>query len=90
MLLRSLNTDLSTTKWLTKLSFAYRFEVLKDLQENLIDFQQKLIKAVTYIYNLDNNSRLEKHTYIIKMISSWEMIIQENIKKLETIANTIY
>ena len=38
-------------------------KIFKDLQENLIDLQQELIKAVTYIYNLDNDSRLEKYTY---------------------------
>lgn len=35
----------------------------EDLQENLIDLQQELIKAVTYIYNLDNIKSLEKYTY---------------------------
>lgn len=35
----------------------------EDLQENLIDLQQELIKAVTYIYNLDNVKTLEKYTY---------------------------
>jgi len=39
-------------------------KIFKDLQENLIDLQQELIKAVTYIYNLDNDSRLEKYTYV--------------------------
>ena len=38
-------------------------KIFKDLQENLIDLQQELIKAVTYIYNLDNDSKLEKYTY---------------------------
>ena len=38
-------------------------KIFEDLQENLIDLQQELIKAVTYIYNLDNNSGLEKYTY---------------------------
>lgn len=35
----------------------------EDLQENLIDLQQELINAVTYIYNLNNDSKLEKYTY---------------------------
>lgn len=38
-------------------------KIFEDLQENLIDLQQELIKAVTYIYNLDNNKSLEKYTY---------------------------
>ncbi len=38
-------------------------KIFKDLQENLIDLQQELIKAVTYIYNLNNNKELEKYTY---------------------------
>ena len=38
-------------------------KVFEDLQENLIDLQHELIKAVTYIYNLNNNSGLEKYTY---------------------------
>ena len=38
-------------------------KIFEDLQENLIDLQQELIKAVTYIYNLNNNSELEKYTY---------------------------
>ena len=38
-------------------------KIFKDLQENLIDLQQELIKAVTYIYNLNSNSELEKYTY---------------------------
>ncbi len=39
-------------------------KIFEDLQENLIDLQQELIKAVTYIYNLNNNSELEKYTYM--------------------------
>ena len=38
-------------------------KIFEDLQENLIDLQQELIKAVTYIYNLDNNKALDKYTY---------------------------
>ncbi len=38
-------------------------KIFEDLQENLIDLQQELIKAVTYIYNLNNNTELEKYTY---------------------------
>ena len=38
-------------------------KIFEDLQQNLIDLQQELIKAVTYIYNLDNDSSLEKYTY---------------------------
>ncbi len=38
-------------------------KIFEDLQENLIDLQQELIKAVTYIYNLNNNKELEKYTY---------------------------
>ncbi len=38
-------------------------KVFEDLQENLIDLQHELIKAVTYIYNLNSNSELEKYTY---------------------------
>ena len=38
-------------------------KIFKNLQENLIDLQQELIKAVTYIYNLNNNNELEKYTY---------------------------
>lgn len=38
-------------------------KIFEDLQENLIDLQQELIKAVTYIYNLNNNNELEKYTY---------------------------
>ena len=38
-------------------------KIFEDLQENLIDLQQELIKAVTYIYNLNSNSKLEKYTY---------------------------
>ena len=38
-------------------------KIFEDLQENLINLQQELIRAVTYIYNLDNNSRLEQYTY---------------------------
>ena len=38
-------------------------KIFEDLQENLIDLQQELIKAVTYIYNLDNIKSLEKYTY---------------------------
>ena len=38
-------------------------KIFEALQENLIDLQQELIKAVTYIYNLDNDSRLGKYTY---------------------------
>ena len=35
-------------------------KIFEDLQENLIDLQQELINAVTYIYNLNNDSKLEK------------------------------
>ena len=38
-------------------------KIFEDLQENLIELQQELIKAVTYIYNLDNNKALDKYTY---------------------------
>ena len=38
-------------------------KIFEDLQENLIDLQQELIKAVTYIYNLDNIKSLDKYTY---------------------------
>ena len=38
-------------------------KIFEDLHENLIDLQQELIKAVTYIYNLNSNSKLEKYTY---------------------------
>ena len=38
-------------------------KIFEDLQEKLIDLQQELIKAVTYIYNLDNIEELEKYTY---------------------------
>ena len=38
-------------------------KIFEDLQRNLIDIQQELIKAVTYIYNLDNNKALDKYTY---------------------------
>jgi len=38
-------------------------KIFNDLQENLIDIQTELKNAVTYIYNLDNNSLLEKYTY---------------------------
>lgn len=38
-------------------------KIFEDLQENLIVLQQELIKAVTYIYNLDNNKALNKYTY---------------------------
>ena len=38
-------------------------KIFEDLQENLIDLQQELIKGVTYIYNLDNNTALDKYTY---------------------------
>ena len=38
-------------------------KIFEDLQENLIDLQLELINAVTYIYNLNNDSRLEKYTY---------------------------
>ena len=38
-------------------------KVFEDLQENLIELQQELIKGVTYIYNLDNNTALDKYTY---------------------------
>lgn len=38
-------------------------KIFEDLQENLIYLQQELIKAVTYIYNLDNNKALDKYTY---------------------------
>ena len=62
LLLRFLNADLSNygsneeyLKATTK--------IFEDLQENLIDLQQELIKAVTYIYNLDNIKSLDKYTY---------------------------
>ena len=38
-------------------------QIFEDLQEKLMDLQQELIKAVTYIYNLDNIKELEKYTY---------------------------
>jgi len=38
-------------------------KIFEDLQENLIDIQKELKNAVTYIYNLDYNSLLEKYTY---------------------------
>ena len=38
-------------------------QIFEDLQEKLMDLQQELIKAVTYIYNLDNIEELEKYTY---------------------------
>ena len=38
-------------------------KIFDDLQENLINLQGELIKAVTYIYNLNNDSNLEKYTY---------------------------
>ena len=38
-------------------------KIFEDLQENLIDLQGELINAVTYIYNLNNDSNLEKYTY---------------------------
>ena len=38
-------------------------KIFEDLQQNLIDLQQELIKAVTYIYNLDNIKSLDKYTY---------------------------
>ena len=37
--------------------------IFEDLKENLLELQQDLINAVTYIYNLDNNKLLEKYTY---------------------------
>ena len=38
-------------------------KIFEDLQENLIELQLELKNAVTYIYNLYNNSKLEKYTY---------------------------
>ena len=38
-------------------------KIFEDLHENLIDTQEELRKAVTYIYNLDNMKSLEKYTY---------------------------
>ena len=38
-------------------------KIFEDLKENLLDLQQELTNAVTYIYNLDNNKDLEKYTY---------------------------
>ena len=38
-------------------------KIFNDLKEDLIDLQQELIKAVTYIYNLDNNRNLSRYTY---------------------------
>ena len=38
-------------------------KIFEDLKEKLLDLQQELINAVTYIYNLDNNNLLEKYTY---------------------------
>ena len=38
-------------------------KIFEDLQGNLLDLQQELINAVTYIYNLDNNKALDKYTY---------------------------
>ena len=37
-------------------------KIFEDLKEKLLDLQQELINAVTYIYNLDNKA-LEKYTY---------------------------
>ena len=38
-------------------------KIFEDLKDNLLDLQQELINAVTYIYNLDNNKLLKKYTY---------------------------
>ena len=38
-------------------------KIFEDLQENLFDLQLELKNAVTYIYNLNNDSKLEKYTY---------------------------
>ena len=38
-------------------------KIFEDLHENLIDTQEELRKAVTYIYNLNNIKSLEKYTY---------------------------
>lgn len=38
-------------------------KIFEDLQENLLDLQQELIKAVIYIYNLNSNNKLDKYTY---------------------------
>ena len=38
-------------------------KIFEDLHENLIDTQEELKRAVTYIYNLDNIKSLEKYTY---------------------------
>ena len=38
-------------------------KIFEDSKEKLLDLQQELINAVTYIYNLDNNKLLEKYTY---------------------------
>ena len=38
-------------------------KIFEDLKEKLLDLQQELINAVTYIYNLDNNKLFEKYTY---------------------------
>ena len=38
-------------------------KIFENLQEKLIELQKELIKAITYIYNLDNDSYLAKYTY---------------------------
>ena len=38
-------------------------KIFEDLQENLFDLQLELKNAITYIYNLNNDSKLEKYTY---------------------------
>lgn len=38
-------------------------KIFEDLKENLIDLQLELKNAVTYIYNLNNDSKLGKYTY---------------------------
>ncbi len=38
-------------------------KVFENLQETLIELQEELIKAVTYIYNLNNDIKLQKYTY---------------------------
>lgn len=60
-------------------------KIFEDLQENLIDLQQELIKAVTYIYNLDNDSRLEKYTYAER----FAVYLIKRMRKLYTYYNFI-
>lgn len=77
-------------------------KIFEDLREKLLDLQQELIKAVTYIYNLDNNKTLEKYTsseryavYLIKRKGKLytyyknDLIIRDSYsKKYNEFANT--